>query len=94
MDEMERRVIEIEENCKTITEQLTKGAVKFGRQDTRIKHLEGCVGSIKDDGEKTRDTISKMQADWAGNWNKILAGLVVACVLLALNAFLLLVNGA
>ncbi len=94
MEALEKRVEKIEENCpaqvnlcrdnfRVITEQLTGSAVKFGQHDTKIEHLEKCADSIKGD-------VGQMKA----SWNKIMSGIVVACVLLVINALLLFVNGS
>ncbi len=93
MEALEKRVEKIEENCpaqvmvcrdnfKVITEQLTSGAVKFGQHDTEITHLKDCTSSIKGDVK-----------DMKASWNKIMAGIVVACILLVINAMLLFSNG-
>jgi len=88
--ELERRVEKIEEHCpaqvnmcrqnfETISTNLTKGAVTFGRHETRINHVEDCMNSVKHD-------VGQMRA----SWNKTMSGIVVACILLAINAMLLL----
>ncbi len=93
MEALEKRIEKIEENCpaqvmvcrdnfKTIADQLTSGTVKSGQHDTKIQHLEKCADSIKNDVGQIKSS-----------WNKIMAGLVVACILLAINAMLLFSNG-
>ena len=88
--ELTRRVEKIEEHCpaqvnmcrqnfEAIEAKLTKGAVKFGRHETRINHMENCMNSVKHDVGQIRAT-----------WNKTMSGIVVACILLAINAILLL----
>ena len=85
-----RRVEKIEEHCpaqvnmcrqnfETIRTNLTKGAVTFGRHETRINHMESCMNSVKHDVGQIRAT-----------WNKTMSGIVVACILLAINAVILL----
>ncbi len=93
MSDVDRRLDKIEENCPAqvvtcknnfvkISEQLTKGAVKFGQHETRITHVEKCADSIKEDVGQIKSS-----------WNKVMSGIVVACILLAINAILLLANG-
>lgn len=93
MEGLEKRIDKIEANCPaqvllcrenfmSISDRLTNGAVKFKEHDVKIDHLEQCADSVKNDVN-----------DMKKSHTKILAGIVVACILIAVNASLLLIGG-
>lgn len=100
MEELKRRLDKIESNCpaqvlicgeafKAINERLSDGNVRFQRHESDIAHTMKEVENLKLCTQRIKDDVSDIKSGWA----KILAGIAVACVLLVINAAIMIAGG-
>ncbi len=99
-DEMTRRLERQEQACTeqtkvcretftSLTSSLTKGNVRFAAQEEVLKNLQTTLtgdGGVCSRLGRLEGRIQKLEISMVTTTNRILSGLAIACVLLAINA--------